>query len=156
MKRERTHRILHHFSFGERFDETMMNAYCVGNKYIAYTNHQFIGFLSTNKPAGKVAEVKITIRRPDGRMSDLQGKAHCIGAKKETADNLPTLPQAFKEQKSHSLLGLFPTHRPADAEKAPIGQRATLWKPLATVPAADRTHCGRKPDNRNHQPQNYY
>ena len=52
MKRERTHRILHHFSFGERFDETMMNAYCVGNKYIAYTNHQFIGFLSTNKPAG--------------------------------------------------------------------------------------------------------
>ena len=63
MKRERTHRILHHFSFGERFDETMMNAYCVGNKYIAYTNHQFIGFLSTNKPAGKVAEVKITIRR---------------------------------------------------------------------------------------------
>ena len=107
MKRERTHRILHHFSFGERFDETMMNAYCVGNKYIAYTNHQFIGFLSTNKPAGKVAEVKITIRRPDGRMSDLQGKAHCIGAKKETADNLPTLPQAFKEQKSHSLLGHF-------------------------------------------------
>ena len=66
MKRERTHRILHHFSFGERFDETMMNAYCVGNKYIAYTNHQFIGFLSTNKPAGKVAEVKITIRRPVG------------------------------------------------------------------------------------------
>lgn len=71
MKRERTHRILHHFSFGERFDETMMNAYCVGNKYIAYANHQFFGFLSTNKPAGKVVEVKITIRRPDGRMSDL-------------------------------------------------------------------------------------
>ena len=53
MKRERTHRTLHHFSFGERFDETMMNAYCVGNKYIAYTNHQFIGFLSTNKSAGQ-------------------------------------------------------------------------------------------------------
>lgn len=120
MKRERTHRILHHFSFGERFDETMMNAYCVGNKYIAYTNHQFIGFLSTNKPAGKVAEVKITIRRPDGRMSDLQGKAHCIGAKKETADNLPTLPQAFKEQKSHSLLGHFLHAVPCTAKNAPI------------------------------------
>ena len=79
MKRERTHRILHHFSFGERFDETMMNAYCVGNKYIAYTNHQFIGFLSTNKPAGKVAEVKITIRRPDGRMSDLHVAVRATG-----------------------------------------------------------------------------
>ena len=123
MKRERTHRILHHFSFGERFDETMMNAYCVGNKYIAYTNHQFIGFLSTNKPAGKVAEVKITIRRPDGRMSDLQGKAHCIGAKKETADNIPTLPQAFKEQKSHSLLGHFLHAVPCTAKNAPISQR---------------------------------
>ena len=105
MKRERTHRILHHFSFGERFDETMMNAYC------------------TNKPAGKVAEVKITIRRPDGRMSDLQGKAHCIGAKKETADNLPTLPQAFKEQKSHSLLGHFLHAVPCTAKNAPISQR---------------------------------
>ena len=41
------------------------------------------------------------------------------------------------------------------AEKAPIGQRATLWKPLATVPTADRS-CGRKPNNRNRQLQNYY
>ena len=107
MKRESGRSPTHHFSFGEPFDETLMKGYCIVCQYVRLSNHQFIGFLSTNKPAGKVAEVKITIRRPDGRMSDLQGKAHCIGAKKETADNLPTLPQAFKEQKSHSSLGRF-------------------------------------------------
>lgn len=53
MKRERTHRILHHFSFGERFDEAMMNFYCIGNKHIVFINHQFIGFSSLNKSVGK-------------------------------------------------------------------------------------------------------
>ena len=123
MKRERQHNAAHRFSFGKRFDETLMKSYCISCQYIRLSNHQFIGFLSTNKPAGKVAEVKITIRRPDGRMSDLQGKAHCIGAKKETADNLPTLPQAFKEQKSHSLLGHFLHAVPCTAKNAPISQR---------------------------------
>ena len=50
MKREKTHRILHHFSFGERFDEAVMNTYCIGNKYIY---HQFIGFSPLNKSVGK-------------------------------------------------------------------------------------------------------
>ena len=71
MKKERICRILHHFSFGERFDEAMMNTYCIGNKYITYANHQFIEILPTNKPVGKVTEIEITIRRLDGRMSDL-------------------------------------------------------------------------------------
>lgn len=53
MKREKTHRILHHFSFGERFDEAVMNTYCIGNKYIAYIYHQFIGFSPLNKSVGK-------------------------------------------------------------------------------------------------------
>ena len=44
---------MHHFSFGERFDEAVMNTYCIGNKYIAYTYHQFIGFSSLNKSVGK-------------------------------------------------------------------------------------------------------
>lgn len=51
MKRESG--ILHHFSFGERFDEAVMNTYCNSNKYIAYTCHQFIGFSSLNKSVGK-------------------------------------------------------------------------------------------------------
>ncbi len=52
MKRERTHSTLHHFSFGERFDETMMNVYHYGYQYIILSNHQFIEFSSTNRSAG--------------------------------------------------------------------------------------------------------
>ncbi len=69
MKRESG--VLHHFSFGKRFDEAVMNIYCIGNKHIVFINHQFIKILPTNKSAEKVAEVEITIRRLDGRMSDL-------------------------------------------------------------------------------------
>lgn len=83
MKRERTRRILHHFSFGGRFDEAVMNAYHTGNKYITLSNHQFIEFLPTNKPAGKVTEMEITIRRLDSRMSDLPtGKEKNIASAK--------------------------------------------------------------------------
>ena len=53
MKRERIHLTLHHFSFGERFDETMMNVYHYGYQSIILSTHQFIGFLSTNKSAGQ-------------------------------------------------------------------------------------------------------
>lgn len=49
MKRERTYRTLHHFSFGERFDETMMNAYHFGYQCIILSPHQFIRFSSANK-----------------------------------------------------------------------------------------------------------
>ena len=54
MKRERTHRTLHHFSFGERFDETMMNIYHFGYQFIILSTHQFIGFSSANKFAGQM------------------------------------------------------------------------------------------------------
>ena len=57
MKRGRTYRTLHHFSFGEQFDETMMNAYHFGYQYIILSPHQFIGFSSANK----------SIEQTDGR-----------------------------------------------------------------------------------------
>lgn len=57
MKRERTYRTPHHFSFGERFDETMMNAYHFGYQYIILSPRQFIGFSSANK----------SIEQTDGR-----------------------------------------------------------------------------------------
>ena len=126
MKRERTRRILHHFSFGEWFDETMMNVYRIGNKHIVYINHQFIEILPTNKPVGKVTEMGITIRRLDGRMSDLPtGKEKYIASvkRKRPPINLPTLPQAFKERKSHSLLGHFLHAVPCTAKNALISQR---------------------------------
>lgn len=53
MKRERIYHTPHHFSFGERFDETMMNVYHYGFQYIIISNHQFIGFSSTDKPVGQ-------------------------------------------------------------------------------------------------------
>lgn len=89
MKRERTHRTLHHFSFGERFDETMMNIYHSDCQCIISFNHQFIGFLSTNKSAGQTAGRKC--RYPQAGRSDIrpaccptsrQGKAYHIDDKK--------------------------------------------------------------------------
>lgn len=133
MKRERTRRILHHFSFGERFDEAMMNTYRIVNKHTAYTYHQFIEILPTNKPVGKVTKMEITIRRLDGRMSDLPtGKEKYIASakRKRPPINLSTLPQAFKEQKSHSLLGHFLHAVPCTAKNAPISQRG--YTPLDT------------------------
>lgn len=70
MKRERTHRTLHHFSFGERFDETMMNIYHFGYQFIILSAHQFIGFSSANKFAGQMDGRKCHYPQA-GRTSDL-------------------------------------------------------------------------------------
>ena len=43
MKRERQHNAAHRFSFGKRFDETLMKGYCISCLYIRLSNHQFIG-----------------------------------------------------------------------------------------------------------------
>ena len=83
MKREKTHCILHHFSFGEWFDERVMSTYCIENKCITLKNHQFIEILPINKSVGKVAEKEIAIRRLDGRMFDLPtGKEKYIASAK--------------------------------------------------------------------------
>ncbi len=63
MKRENGRSPTHHFSFGERFDETMMKDYFVCYQYIRPSNHQFIGFSPLNKSAGNMAEVTTVIRR---------------------------------------------------------------------------------------------
>ena len=101
MKRERTYRTLHHFSFGERFDETMMNAYRFGYQFIILSTHQFIGFSSANKSVGQT----------DGRkchypQAGRQGKAYHINEKKRSAYTDGTL-TGFWKQKSHSSLGHF-------------------------------------------------
>ena len=113
MKRERTHRTLHHFSFGERFDETMMNVYHFGYQYIILSTHQFIGFLFTNKSAGQTDGRKC--HYPQAGRSDIrpaccptsrQGKAYHINEKKRAAYTAGTL-TGFWKQKSHSSLGHF-------------------------------------------------
>jgi len=108
MKRERTHRTLHHFSFGERFDETMMNVYHYGYQSIILSTHQFIGFLSTNKSAGQTDGRKChypqtgrTAGRSDVRPTDKEKRIIST-----TRKGLPiplVLSQAFGNRKAIAL-----------------------------------------------------
>lgn len=106
MKRERTHRTLHHFSFGERFDETMMNVYHYGYQSIILSTHQFIGFSSANKSAGQTDGRKchyLQTGRSDIRPAccptSRQGKMYHINEKKRSAYPL-VLSQAFENRKA--------------------------------------------------------
>ena len=106
MKRERTHRTLHHFSFGERFDETMMNIYHFGYQFIILSTHQFIGFSSANKSAGQTDGRKchyLQTGRSDIRPAccptSRQGKVYHINEKKRSAYPL-VLSQAFENRKA--------------------------------------------------------
>lgn len=90
MKRENGRSPAHHFSFGERFDETLMKGYCISCQYIRLSNHQFIGFSPLIKSAGKATKVNIAIRRLVGRTSVLptdKGKLMSL-AKKKKATNV--------------------------------------------------------------------
>ena len=108
MKRERTHRTLHHFSFGERFDETMMNIYHSGCQCIIPLNHQFIGFSFANKSVGQTDGRKCHYPQagPACCPTSRQGKAYHINEKKRSAYTAGTL-TGFWKQKSHSSLGHF-------------------------------------------------
>ena len=106
MKRESGRSPIHHFSFGERFDETMMKCYFACYQYIMLLNHQFIGFSPLNKSAGKATEVGIAIRRLVGRTSVLptdKGKPMSLAKRKRqptTADITADTAAGFWEQKA--------------------------------------------------------
>ena len=109
MKRERQHNTIHHFSFGERFDETLMKGYCNVYQYVRLSNHQFIGFSALNKSAGKATEVNIAIRRLVGRTSVLptdKGKPMLLAKRKRRPTTADTA-AGFWGTKSHSSLGRF-------------------------------------------------
>ena len=106
MKRENGRSPTHHFSFGERFDETLMKGYCISCQHIILPNHQFIGFLALNKSTGKATEANTAIRRLVGRTSVLptdKGKPMSL-AKRKSNQCPPTSPltppQAFGKQKA--------------------------------------------------------
>ena len=85
MKRENGRSPTHHFSFGERFDETLMKGYCISCQHIILPNHQFIGISPFIKSAGEAAEVNIAIRRQVGRTSSLptdKGKPMSLAKRK--------------------------------------------------------------------------
>ena len=95
MKRESGRSPAHHFSFGERFDETLMKCYSNGNQSVRLSNHQFIGFSFIIKPAVEATEVSIAIRRLARRTSVLP-----------TDKGKPTPPQAFGKQKNELVIVL--------------------------------------------------
>ena len=102
MKRERQHNAAHRFSFGERFDETMMECYLACYQYIMLLNHQFIGFSPLNKSAGKATEVGIAIRKLVGRTSVLptdKGKPMSLTKRKRQPMSANTA-AGFWEQKA--------------------------------------------------------
>lgn len=113
MKRERQHNAAHRFSFGKRFDETLMKSYCISCQYIRLSNHQFIGFSLLNKSAGEATEVNIAIRRQVGRTSGLPtDKGKPLSLAKRKGNQCPptsplTPPQAFGKQKAIGSLGRF-------------------------------------------------
>ena len=113
MKRERQPNAIHHFSFSERFDETLMKWYFISCQHIRLSNHQFIGFSALNKSAGKVTEVNIAIRRLVGRTSVLpadKGKPMLLAKRKRrpmSADIITDTAAGFWGTKSHSSLGRF-------------------------------------------------
>lgn len=101
MKRVSGRNITHHFSFGERFDETMMKCYFVCYQHIMLPNHQFIGFSPLNKSAGEVTVVNITIRRLVGRTSVLltdKGKPMSLAKRKRQPMSADTAAGFWKQK----------------------------------------------------------
>ena len=113
MKRESGRSPIHHFSFGERFDETLMKRYFNDGQSVRLSNHQFIGFSALIKSAGKATEVNTAIRRQVGRTSILptdKGKPMSLAKRKGKqmfADIIADTAAGFWETKSHSSLGRF-------------------------------------------------
>ena len=85
MKRGNGRSPTHHFSFGERFDETLMKGYSISCQYIRLSNHQFIEFTPLIKSAGEATEVNTAIRRQVRRTSVLptdKGKPMSLAKRK--------------------------------------------------------------------------
>ena len=113
MKREGKHNTIHHFSFGERFDEKMLRTHPFGGQRVMLSIHQFIGFSPLNKSVGKATVVNTAIRRLVGRTSVLptdKGKPMLLAKRKRrptTADIIADTAAGFWGAKSHSSLGRF-------------------------------------------------
>lgn len=112
MKRGRTYRTLHHFSFGERFDETMMNAYHFWlSVYYPITSSIHRIFIRqqvyrTNGRKKMPLSAGWSDIRPACCPTSRQGKTYHINEKKRSAYTAGTL-TGFWKQKSHSSLGRF-------------------------------------------------
>ena len=109
MKRESGRSPIHHFSFGERFDEKMLRVHPSGGQCVMLSIHHFIRFSPLIKSNGKATEVNTAIRRLVGRTSILptdKGKPSLL-AKKERHPKTADTAAGFWGTKSHSSLGRF-------------------------------------------------
>jgi len=109
MKRERQHNTIHHFSFGERFDEKMLRVHPSGGQCVMLSIHHFIRFSPLIKSA--VESNRGEHRHPqagrtDFHPADRQGKAD-VTSEKRTASENRRHPAGFWKTKSHSSLGRF-------------------------------------------------
>ena len=102
MKRESGRSPIHHFSFGERFDEKMLRVHPSGGQCVMLSIHHFIRFSPLIKSNGKATEVNTAIRRLVGRTSILRptGESRCYKRKENSIRKPPTPPQAFGKQKA--------------------------------------------------------
>ena len=113
MKRERQHNAAHRFSFGERFDETLMKGYCISCLYIRLSNHQIIGISALIKSAGETATPSLSVCCCADRQSCRHNgtEYHTRLAKRKgrptSADIIADTAAGFWEAKSHSSLGRF-------------------------------------------------
>ena len=105
MKREHERSPRHHFSFGERFDETLMKGYCISCLYIRLSNHQIIGISALIKSAGETATPSLPVCCCADRQSCRHnGTEYHTRLTKEKGDqhpptSSPTPPQAFGNEK---------------------------------------------------------
>ena len=109
MKRESGYSLTHHFSFGERFDETLMKVYCNVCQCVRLSNHQFIGVSPLIKSAvGTAAQSQPVCRCADRQSCRHNGtEYHTRLAKRERQRQAAETAAGFWETKSHSLLGRF-------------------------------------------------
>lgn len=158
MKKERTHRTLHHF-FGASGLMKRWWTYII--LVISLLSCQLINSSDFHPPTSlrdKRMEGNATICRQVGRTSDLPAvrpadKERCIISMKRKGLPIPlVLSQAFENRKSHSSLGHF-----LYAVQAPLKmpQWANGVTPLWTPPFAMRhDRSGRKPTNQFVKPEN--
>ena len=110
MKRESGRSPIHHFSFGERFDEKMLREHPSGGQCVMLSIHHFIRFSPLIKSNGKATEVNTAIRRLVGRTSILptdRGKPTSLAKRKRrptTADITTDTSAGFWEAKRGRFL----------------------------------------------------
>lgn len=113
MKRERQHNAIHHFSFGEPFDETLMKGYSISFQYIRLSNHQFIGISALIKSAVGTAAPSLPVCPHADRQSCRHNgtEYHKRLARRKgqpmSADITADTAAGFWDTKSHSSLGRF-------------------------------------------------